>query len=67
VQSFSASLLSNTIRAILTHVEQTPDVPRHHPELIEFTRILEQYNARLHDRTRYPSCPRREIGSRDCT
>jgi hypothetical protein len=55
VQSFSTHLLSNTLRAILTHIEQTPDVPRHHPGLVEFTRILDQYNARLNDHTPRPS------------
>ena len=65
MQSFSSSLLINTIRAILTHVEQIPDVHHHHPGLIEITRILEHYNARLHDRTPCPSCPRREIELRD--
>jgi hypothetical protein len=60
VQSFSTHLLSNSLRAILTHIEQTPDVPRHHPGLVEFTRTLSQYNARLNDHTPRSSHVRQE-------
>jgi hypothetical protein len=63
VQSFSTHLLSNTLRAILTHIEQTPDVTRHHPGLVEFTRTLGQYDARLNDHAPRPShlCREAEI------
>ena len=55
MESFSTRLLSHSLRAILIHIEQTPDVPHHHPGLVEFTRTLSQYNARLNDHTPRPS------------
>lgn len=60
MQSFSTPLLSNILRAILTHIDQTPDVPRHHPGLVEFTRTLRQYNARLNDHTPPPQLQSRD-------